>query len=216
MYASTEDLLKIRDGELVDATVRAAVDVDPGLQEEVEQLREMQNGLRALPTFELPPGVWERVAAESAIPPASSWHWPLRGAIAAAVAVLAIFLVMRSPGVPETPLPSTTVVEAPTQNSGGGLTRSLVTPAYASLVAESARLERQLNEIGYRPRLINAGTATTITGLEDQIALIDAQLMYSRADGLQPRQTEALQRARVDLMNALLKVRYAHAQRSGF
>ena len=108
------------------------------------------------------------------------------------------------------------MVEVPTQNSSGGLTRSLVTPAYASLVAESARLERQLNEIGYRPRLINAGTAATITSLEDQIAFIDAQLMYSSTYGLQPRQAEVLQSTRVDLMNALLKVRYAHAQRSGF
>lgn len=216
MYASTEDLLKIRDGELVDAKIRAAVDAEPSLQAEVERLREMQSSLRALPAFEPPSGVWERVAAESAIRPASSWHWPLRGVIAATVAAVAILFVMRSPGVPETPLPSTTVVEVPTQKPSGGLTRSLATPAYASLVAESARLERQLNEIGYRPRLINAGTAATITSLEDQIAFIDAQLMYSSTYGLQPRQAEVLQSTRVDLMNALLKVRYAHAQLSGF
>ena len=123
---------------------------------------------------------------------------------------------MHSSEVPQTPLPSTTVAEASIRESGGDLTRELATPTYTSLVAESARLERQLNEIGYRPRLINAGTAITITDLEDQISLIDARLMYSRVNGLQPRQAEVLQRTRIYLMDALLKVQHAHAQRFGF
>jgi len=216
MYPSTDDLLRIRDHEPVDAKVRAVVDAEPSLQAEVERLRAMRNALRALPAFEPPPGVWDRIAEIPETRPGSSWRRPLRGAIAATVAALAILFLMRAPQSPDTLLPSTTVAEVPTQDASNRLTRRLVTPTYASLVAESARLERQLSQIGYRPRLINAGTATTVTGLEDQIALIDAQLMYSRVDGLQPNQAEALLRTRVDLMNALLKVRYAHAQRSGF
>ena len=214
MYPSTEDLLRIRDGELVDASVRSAVDADPDLQAEVERLSKTRDALRALPAFDPPPGTWEKIAAASDSHWRSRWHWPLRGAIAASVAVAAIVFVMRPPLTPEMPLPSTTVSEVPAPNSGDGLTRRLVTPTYASLVAESARLERQLNQIGYQPRLMNAGTAATIADLEDKIEWIDAQLMYARA--LHPRQTEALWQNRVDLMNALLKVRYAHAQRSGF
>ena len=214
MYPSTEDLLRIRDGELVDASVRSAVDADPDLQAEVERLSKTRDALRALPAFDPPTGTWEKIAAASDGHWRSRWHWPLRGAIAASVAVAAIVFVMRPPLTPEMPLPSTTVSEVPAPNSGDGLTRRLVTPTYASLVAESARLERQLNQIGYQPRLMNAGTAATIADLEDKIEWIDAQLMYARA--LHPRQTEALWQNRVDLMNALLKVRYAHAQRSGF
>lgn len=213
MYPSTEDLLKIRDDELVDARVRTAVDADANLQAEVERLRETRNALRALPVFEPPPEVWERIADASEGHPESKWHWPLRGAIAATVASVAILLVMRAPEAPEAP-PASTVAEVPTVAPDGELTRGLVAPTFASLVAESARLERQLNQIGYRPRLINAGTAATIAGLQDEIEMIDAQLMYTRA--LEPIQAEALWRTRVDLMNALLKVRYAHAQRSGF
>lgn len=215
MYPGTEDLLKIRDREPVDAKVRATVEADPKLQAEIERLRRTRDLLQALPTFEPPPRAWDRVAEASGAHLGSGWRWPLRGAIAASVAVMALLLVMRAPQAPEAPLPSTIVAEMPEAGTGGGLDRRLATPTYASLIAESAQLERQLNEIDYRPRLINAGTATTIAGLEDQIALIDGQLMYSRG-GLQPRQTEALLQMRVDLMNALLKVRYAQAQRSGF
>ena len=73
-----------------------------------------------------------------------------------------------------------------------------------------------LNEIPYRPRLVNAGTATMISGLEDRIGQVDQVLMYSSENGLQPEQTVALWQERVDLMNALLQVRYAEAQRFGF
>ena len=214
MYPSTEDLLKVRDGELVDARVRSAVDADPDLQAEIHRLRETRDALRALPAFEPPRGAWDKIVAAAESDSRSLRHWPLRGAIAATVAIAAILLVMRSPVTPEAPLPSTTVSEVPVPDFGDSLTRRMVTPAYASLVAESARLERQLNQIGYQPRLMNAGTAATIAGLEEEIELIDSQLMYGR--GLHPRQTEALWQNRVDLMNALLKVRYAHAQRSGF
>ena len=46
--------------------------------------------------------------------------------------------------------------------------------------------------------------------------MVDQQLMYARVNGLQPGQAEALWQERVDLMNALLHVRYAQAQRFGF
>ena len=216
MVPSTEDLLKIRDGEPVEASVRAAVAADPSLRAAVERLRRTRSALQALPVLEPPPEVWSRVAAATEGPAAPPWQWPLRAAIAAGVALAAILTLLGAPEAPLAPVPSTTVSEAPLRAPGGQPGSGLATPTYASLVAESARLERQLNALGDRPRLMNAGTAATITGLEDQIALIDAHLMYSRASGLDPAQVEALQRRRVDLMNALLQVRYAHAQRSGF
>ena len=219
MYPSTEDLLKIRDGEPVDATVSAAVDASPALAAEVERLRRGQRALRDLPAFEPPPGVWERIRVDAELqsPAASRWRWPLRGVIAASVAVLAITLVTRPPDSGVDPVADLQTSVVPSTTVGGsGSARPLTTPAYASLVAESARLERALNDITYRPRLVNVGTATTITDLQDRIAVIDERLMYAAAYGLQPQQTEALWRQRVDLMNALVKVRYAQAQRFGF
>ena len=217
MYPSTEDLLKIRDSKPVDARAFAAVNADPELWAEIKRLAEVKDALQALPMLKPPSEAWVKIAAASESHPVPSSHWLLRGAIAATAALAAILLVMSSSEAPQTPLPSTTVAEViGPGESGWNIARGLATPTYTSLVAESARLERQLNEIGYKPRLIRAGTATTITGLEDQISLIDAQLMYSRVNGLQPGQAEELQRTRVDLMNALLKVHHAHAQRFGF
>ena len=88
--------------------------------------------------------------------------------------------------------------------------------AYASLVEESARLERALDEIPYRPRVVRASTAATIDGLEDRIALIDEQLMFARALGLSTADRQVLYRQRVELMNALVQIRYAEARRFAF
>lgn len=141
-------------------------------------------------------------------------QWPLRGAIAATVAVVAV-LGVRSLDEPGGPAPgaivaenSVTVVDSP------AFGRAAAT--YTSLTSESARLERLLNAIPYRRRLVNAGTATTISGLEDRIGQVDEVLMYASVNGLQPEQTVALWQERVDLMNALVEVRYAQAQRFGF
>lgn len=141
-------------------------------------------------------------------------QWPLRGAIAATVAVVAV-LGVRSLDEPGGPAPGAIVAEnsvsAVDSPAFGGAAAT-----YTSLTSESARLERLLNDIPYRRRLVNAGTATTISGLEDRIGQVDEVLMYGSVYGLQPEQTVALWQERVDLMNALVEVRYAQAQRFGF
>jgi len=140
-------------------------------------------------------------------------QWPLRGAIAATVAVIAV-LAVRSLEEPGEPAPVAIVAENPVSTADSPALGGAA--AYTSLTSESARLERMLNEIPYRPRLVNAGTATMISGLEDRIGQVDQVLMYTSVNGLQPEQTVALWQERVDLMNALLQVRYAEAQRFGF
>ena len=81
---------------------------------------------------------------------------------------------------------------------------------------ESARLERLLAEIPYQRPMMTARTARTIVGLEDRIAYIDEQLTFGTAYDMQIPAREALWGERVELMNALVHVRYAHAQRTGF
>ncbi len=219
MYPSIENLLKIRDGEPVDADARAYVEADPSASAELRRLRQTQQALQALPGFEPPAGAWERVtlAAEEDATRRTyrAWHWPLRGAIAASVAVLAVVLIARSPEVssPMETGPATIVADAAVTNRStevGG------TPSYAALAAESARLDRTLGSITYQPRVMRVSTASTITALEDRIAVLDDRLMFSTRLDLSPRQKEALWRQRVDTMNALFYVRYARAQRSGY
>ena len=217
MRPRTVDLLRIRDGEPVDAEVRAAVNADPELRQALAGLTATQRALQALPELEPPPGVWEhvdrQVRASRARRSRTAWRWPLRGAIAASVAVAAVWFAGR-------------LADAPVEGIGGPSTivaddtqpviPLLGTPAYASLVAESARLERALDDIPYRPRVVRASTAATIDGLEDRIAWIDEQLMFARVLGLSAADRQALYGQRVELMNALVQIRYAEAQRFGF
>jgi hypothetical protein len=86
---------------------------------------------------------------------------------------------------------------------------------YAALAAESARLERALGRIRFQPEVMNAGTAGTIVGLEDTLAALDEQLTFAAAGGADPHERETLWRERVNVMRALVQVRYAQAQRSG-
>jgi len=216
MYPSIENLLKIRDGEPVDADALAYVDADPSARAELARLREAQRELRDLPRFEPPAGVWERVIEavdeEATLHARRRWEWPLRGAIAASVAVLAMTLIARSPEAPLSlePAPATIVGETPPNNR---IEDIVGTPSYASLIAESVRLDRTLNSLPYRPTVMRAGTVSTIAAYEDQIAVIDDRLMFANRLGLSPQQRESLWQMRVDLMTALIHLRYSQAQR---
>jgi hypothetical protein len=83
---------------------------------------------------------------------------------------------------------------------------------YAALVAESARLERLLADLPESRPLMAGSTASTIVELEDRIAFVDAQLSYAAAQGVGTPYRQVLWGERVDLMNALVAVRFAHAQ----
>ena len=235
MHPSTEDLLSVRDGEPVDAEVRAAIAGDISQSREVERLRSVRHALRGLPEIAPPDGVWEQIVAaeREARPRTGPWRKFAAGAgIAAAVAALAIF-VISSPsrptgGLATTPTapavnglttgtigePPSTVVGADTPFDPDGLLVGgrIVPASYPALVQESARLDRALRRLPRQRPMMSAETATTIAGLEDRIAVIDEQITYSNARGVPQPQRVALWGERVDLMNALVHVRYAQAQ----
>jgi hypothetical protein len=84
--------------------------------------------------------------------------------------------------------------------------------SYAPLIFESARLEKVLAQMPAPPPLVVGATAGTIVGLEDRIAYVDAQLSYAAARDLAPPYRTALWGERVELMNALVQVRFAQTQ----
>jgi hypothetical protein len=235
MHPSTEDLLSVRDGEPVDAEVRAAITGDVAQSREVERLRSARHALRGLPDIAPPDGVWERIAAAEleTRPRSTPWRKYAAGAgIAAAVAVLAIFVIGSPPrpaGGPA-PRPAIPAGDGLTTDTGGEppstvvgtdtpfdpdglLVLGRIVPAsYPALVEESERLDRVLRRLPRQRPMMSAETATTIAGLEDRIALIDEQITYSNARGVPQPQRVALWGERVDLMNALVHVRYAQAQ----
>ncbi len=237
MHPSTEDLLSVRDGEPLDAATSNVIAEDATLEREIERMRRVRHALRELP--ELPPAddLWRRIeAAERETRPRINYRRLAAGAgIAAAVAALAIFLVS-SPsrptgGIAPRAIPtgdglSTSTTDEPPSTVVGAASSAetafdpdlplvggrIVPASYPALVQESARLDRALRRVPYQRPMMSAETATTIAGLEDRIALIDEQITYSNARGVPQPQRVALWGERVDLMNALVHVRYAQAQ----
>lgn len=216
MHYRTEDLLKIRDGEPIDAALRERLVADPDGAARLQTLERVREGLRALPQLEPPPAAWARIAAESRGSRSARPRFGLRIAVALGVAaVLAVaavaFLLHPADSGPAAAGGETarTGSPLPTDRPRGG-------DSYAALLAESAQLERALARMHAETRVTNAGTAGTIAGLEDTVALLDEQLTYAAAGKLDTREREALWRERVDVMNALVQVRYAQAQRPAF
>ena len=235
MHPSTEDLLSVRDGEPVDAEVRAEIAGDVAQSREVERLRSVRHALRGLPELAAPDGVWERIAAaeREARPRIAPWRKYAAGAgIAAAVAALAVFVIgspsrpaggyATPPAIPRDnglitdtirePPPTVVGAETPFDPDGLLVDNRVVPASYPALVQESARLDRALRRLPRQRPMMSAETATTIAGLEDRIALIDEQITYSNARGVPQPQRVALWGERVDLMNALVHVRYAQSQ----
>jgi hypothetical protein len=193
MRSSTEDLLSVRDGEPLTAATRAAIEASPESTREVERLQALQRSLRALPELAPPAGAWERiVAAEERGAVAQRRVARSLAGFGAAAAAALVALIYFVAGPTDTPA---TIARSPS--------------TYAPLVAESARLERLLAEMPPRSHVVRLGTVSTIVGLEDQIALLDEQLSYGDAIGLEDPQRTALWSERVDLMNALILVRAA-------
>jgi hypothetical protein len=218
MRPRTEDLLAIRDGEPLDAHAFAVIETSPMYAREVERLRDVRSALQALPAFEPPPGVFARVleAKEAGGVRRSRWLRVAAGAgVAAAVATATLVYVANTGGGLQGPAATTpTLVVDNTRSTPAYATA--VPVSYVPLAEESARLERILAALPARRPLMTGATASTIAGLEDRIAFVDEQLSYGAADRLPARQRVALWSDRVELMNALVNVRLAEAQSSGF
>ncbi|MBT8063154.1 MAG: hypothetical protein KJO85_10765 [Gammaproteobacteria bacterium] len=210
MHANIEQLLELRDSGRLAANVREHVAGCARCQEELNRLGGLRSELQALPQLQPAADQWAAIQARAA-EDFNAGHagkgrgtaWPL--GLAASLLVAAIVVLLLPRGADE--------VVPGTADVGGDLA---TVPATSELVAQSQRLERLLNRFSYEPRVVNARTAGTIVQLEDQIAWVDYGLTVGRERGLGPQEENALWRQRVELMNSLVHVRYAQAQRVDF
>ena len=206
MHADIGQLLSLRDGEPVAADIRAHVQDCERCQTRLGELRERQDGLRALAELEPPSAAWAAIRAR-----AGQREQGLRrnravfiaGGLAASVLVLIGALVWFSmpPGAPVT------------ASTRGAESAAPQARALEQLIARSNRLERQLASLdrdGSEARVMRVSTAATIVDLEDHIASIDARL-DSRAVRSDASAARELWQSRVDLMQSLLAVRAAHS-----
>ncbi|MEO0344699.1 MAG: hypothetical protein AAF229_00460 [Pseudomonadota bacterium] len=127
-----------------------------------------------------------------------------RFALAASVA-LAVWVIWPKLGPQVGPVTQpVAAVETPTERTAV----AVAGPSIDTLMARSAYLESVLDTVPQRGRVQRVGTASTITALEDRVALIDAQLSGSGTKVDETGRT-ALWRERVGLMSTLVSL---HAQ----
>ena len=218
MHACTEQLLSLRDGEPIAAEVARHVESCPLCLLEVERLKRMQDGLRSLLPRQAPPA-WEQVQArvhEGLHDRRSDLRQRrfMSFAVAAGFVTLAIVIGTRllsgaQPGARDVPVThelSTQPVAPP----------PLPTAVLDQLVAQSRELDDVLRNMPERRRIERVSLAATTDTIEQRIQWLDFQLSFEPDADLSQEQAQRLWRERVDLMDSLVKVRYAQVQGLSF
>jgi hypothetical protein len=205
MHARIEHLLSLRDGEPVAADVSEHVKVCPICIGELQRLSALRAEMHALPQFEPPAMAWDRI--RQTIPERRGGlrlrKIGLAAAAAAAITLMTIALIAgqsdrRSIGA------AAELVEAETP-------AQQAIPHVDELVAQSQQLERLLRKLPQRPRIERVSTAATIDTIEQRIQWLDFRLSSAPEADLSEEQSRQLWRERVELMDSLVKVRYAEA-----
>jgi len=171
----------------------------------------LQEGLRALPETMPPRDVWLRIREQAEaegllVQPAERKHhkWYAGVGLAAAAVMAAVMM----PGSELEMTPANVVPqELPTN--------SIPLDNLGVLQAYSRKLESDLRALPAEPRVARAGTVATMSEIEDRVAAIDYQLNDPSVQ-MTEGDREIFWRERVRLMNLLLQLRYAQAQRAAF
>jgi hypothetical protein len=206
MHARIEHLLSLRDGEPVGAELVAHVKSCPICTGELQRLSAIRAEMQALPQFDPPDFAWERI--QQTVPERAETLAPRKVGFAAAAAALITLAVIALIARHGDLRSSEQTAKAP---------KILNQPMAADvsyldeLVAQSQQLEQILQTLPERPRIERVSTAATIDTIEQRIAWLDFQLSSAPGDDLSEEQSRRLWRERVELMDSLVKVRYAEA-----
>jgi hypothetical protein len=195
MHARIEQLLSLRDGEPVDASLAPHVSACAHCAAELQRLSAQRNLLQSLPMHEAPNDwtvIEQRLAGRSL--PLRPRHWVALGAI---LVLGALFVIAhRQPAI--------------VTNDPRNLSNAVVSDSNLLVLQERSRaLEHALQTLPNRPAVERVGTAATIDGLEHRIQWLDVHL--SDARDLDQEQTAQLWQERVALLDTLVKVRYAES-----
>ena len=179
----------------------------------------LQAKLRRLPDTPPPRAVWQRIerqARAEGLMGSPRYRAPFKWLSGAGLAAAVVLAVLNTD---MTPRQATT--------AEGGEQSFPTEPAYTpsgstvrlrtlnALMVESQQLEHDLRQLPSEPVVVRAGTAATIAAVEDQIAAIDYRLNYTPQRMTQD-EAELYWRERVRLMNLLVQLRTAQAQRNAF
>ncbi len=188
-HCTMEELLAVRDGEGT-AAARRHVDQCPACRAEVDRLHQVAAALKALPAMRPPRDRWPEVRIV-AVGARRRRRWIATGwASLAAAAALAVVVGVRAV--------ATRQVAAQPANLD-------------SLVVESQKLEEALRAYDPTSRVLSGRAASTVAQLEDEIALVDAQLTDAQHRNAAQGELLRLWQERVQLMNQLVNVHVTRA-----
>lgn len=213
MHASIEALLALRDGEPVAAEHRIHVTECAECRSRLADLNSTRDALAALPVISPPADRWSAIQAITRTrTPQQREHRALSRyagpAIAAGLLLTAALVAERlfiDATGPDTLAGNDTITQIPQVQMDEA--------ELAALIAYSGQLDDTLRAMPRRPVVVRAGTADTIAGLQQGVALIDHRLSLGATE-LPPDISRQLWRQRVELMNSLVTVRYAETPRA--
>jgi len=209
MHARIDQLLSLRDGAPVEAAVAMHVKSCTGCAQAVADLSAMRQGLAAMPALDGGAGGWQAVQEKLHVrrQARARRRRSMRRAAAAAFAVVACLValqvVRRADDAPEDLAAKPTVYSSTVQ----------LTAELQDLRAQSQALEQLLAALPSRPVVARADTSLPIESLEAQVQWLDHQLSVGQDTVAASAGAEQLWHQRVEVMNSLLRLRYAEAQR---
>ena len=174
----------------------------------------LRRELRMLPGTMPPRAVWHRIREQAEaeglikqdyLRKPMSWYSGVGLAAAIVLAAVLVPVMMNSPSAPT----------AVTEPQNFQVTNSSQVNALQALMVESRQLESDLRSLPNEPRVMQAGTVTTISDIKDRVAAIDYQLNDPDVQ-MTSEETEIFWRERVRLMKLLVRLRYAQAQRTAY
>jgi hypothetical protein len=200
MHARLDQLLSLRDGAPVDAKVREHAQQCATCLAESGRLKELRSRLQSLPALEPPNDAWPFIAAR-AVPVRRRQHvWGLAAALVTMVVGTLAFVGLR---------------DSATQSDSFEHTQTRPSVAAKSdvqrLMEQSRKLDELLAYLPERPQVERVSTAATVDSIQQRIQWLDWQLAYEADAGLDAFQAERLWSERVELMDSLVKVRYAES-----
>lgn len=211
MHPTTEQLLAFRDSP-EDAYVAVHLAQCKECAALLDSAARVQAGLCKLPQLDAPADAWARIAARTAASDERTEARRMRAraavfALAAGAAAMAVLFALRSgtDDAVQTEPKLQTMASEPTKSD-----------ALSSLIEQSRKLDVLLQELPERPRVERVSTAATLDTIEERIQWLDFQLSYAATGELDELEAQRLWRERVELMDSLVKVRYAQSGRVSF
>jgi hypothetical protein len=204
-----DQLVSLRDGEPIDARIAQHAERCAHCSQELTRLRTLQAALKSLPTLSPPAynsaGLHARLRASRTYRAAS---------VAAVLSVGALTLLLIAAVTDMRPRREQTVATDATLQQPVAVSDGQSEQTVNSLVIRSQELESRLQRLPRRPHVERASTSATIDTLQTHIQWVDYQLSVATDVGMTENQSAQLWENRIQLLDSLLMVRYAEAQRA--